>query len=230
MLRKPTTTHDTEQHQIVSEHPPGDDNRNVPALPKNGPDTEPERDMPPGIEEFFRTVLDEQFVRIETLLADTAKQCQETESHFQIVAECQKQTAAFANGLVARHALHPAIETVHELTVLLRQLKEQAFAAIQPHTQCPVFGPLLEAIDQAEKLAAAKYDYLGAEIIEPSPDEAFDRHRHEIQKAVTTDDPAKHGVIESTMVAGLVYRDKILRLAKVAVYRHIDKSSERRTS
>jgi len=226
MLRKPTANHDIKHERAVRQHGPQNHGPGAVApAPPDSPQAASEKDESKGLEKLLRKCFDEQTARLKPLLAEAGKRGQENDSHLQIVAECQKQTAALANGLLERQALQPAVETVHELAVVLEELSKQAAALTGSHTQCPVFEPLIEAIDQAAKMAAVKRQYLGAEAIEPSPGEAFDSRRHEIQRAVPTDDPSRQRTIEGTMVVGLAYRDKVLRPAKVSVYRFTDQSS-----
>ncbi|MEA3227099.1 MAG: hypothetical protein U9Q07_14210, partial [Planctomycetota bacterium] len=145
------------------------------------------------------------------------------ESQLQIVTACQKETAEFANHVVERHALHPAVETVDFTTTLIRQLSEQAASLAEPRTYCPVFQPLFNSIADAAKMAQAKREYLDMETICPQPLEDLDVERHEIRQVVQTDDPGKHKRVERTLVPGLIYRGSVLRRAKVSIYRHVEK-------
>jgi hypothetical protein len=150
------------------------------------------------------------------------------ESFVQIVAACQKQTAEFANHVLERHALHPAVETVDVLATLIGQLNEQANALVEAGTHCPMFEPLLDAIAEAAKMAQAKREYLDMQSLCPAPLDELNVDNHEIRQAVCTDDPDKHKRVERTLVPGLIYRGTVLRRAKVSVHRHVENEQPNR--
>ena len=145
------------------------------------------------------------------------------ESFVQIVTACQKQTAEFANHVLERHALHPAVETVDFLATLIGQLNEQAASLVEGQMCCPVFQSLLDSIAEAAKMALAKREYLDIESMCPEPLDEFDSEGSEIRQAVQTDDPDKHKRVERTLITGLIYRGTVLRRVKVSVYRHVEK-------
>ena len=173
--------------------------------------------------EFLRAALDQQTTQIRAWLAEVSNRPPETESYLRIVAECQKEAATFANHVLERHALYPAVETVDFLTGVIRQLSEQAAALAAAQTHCPLFQPLLDAIAAAAQAAQAKCEYLDLEAICPPPLEDLDPEKHEIRQAVPTDDAGQHRRVERTLLPGLIYRGTVLRRAKVSVYRHTEK-------
>jgi len=142
------------------------------------------------------------------------------EQYLKVVAECQKQTAEIANGQLEHYALHPAIEVVDLLARLIEELYEQAAKLIENHEPCLLFQPVLDSIANAARVAQAKLGYLGIEMIEPQQFDGLDPNRHEIQQTIPTHDKSRHKQIVRTLVAGLIYRGKVLRPAKVAVYHY----------
>jgi hypothetical protein len=174
--------------------------------------------------EVICAAFDQQIARIKTLLAETSSRPPESESYLPIVAQCQKDTAAFANHVLERHALYPAVVTVDFLTGVIRQLSEQAAALAGGQTHCPLFQPLLDALVEAAKVAQAKYEYLDLVAICPQPFDDLDPDRHEIRQTVPTNEARRHRHVERTLIPGLIYRGTVLRRATISVYRHVEKA------
>ena len=154
------------------------------------------------------------------LLQEQQKQADNLERYWQIAADCQKQTAAFANNQFEKNALYPAIETVDSLTRLIDQIHNQTTNMSEAQIQCPLFKDITSSIAQAAQVAQAKRQYLDIESIEPDELDDFDPNKHEIIQVVVTNDNSKHKKIKQTLVPGLIYRGKVLRPAKVSVYRY----------
>jgi len=173
--------------------------------------------------EFLNAALGRQTAEIKAVVAEEMNRTQDSGSYLQIVAACQKEAAEFANHVLERHALHPAVETVDSLTTLIGQLCEQAISLADGQMHCPVFQDLLDTIAEADKIAQAKREYLDIESICPDPLEEFDSESCEVRQAVPTDDPDMHKRVERTLVPGLRYRGTVLRRARVSVYRHVQK-------
>lgn len=171
---------------------------------------------------FVRATLTRQLREIKALLSDTLNRSRENESYLQIVAECQKQTAGFANGLLERHALYPAIETVDLLASQIRQLNEQATALAAGRTPCSLLEPLLETIATAAKIAEAKCQSLDMVVIRPQSLDELDPNKHDVHQVIQTDEADCHKRVARILTTGLVYRGTVLRRAKVSVYRHVE--------
>ena len=181
---------------------------------------------------FFESVKN-RFEQLEgSVLASVDKQKQRTDSlerYFQIVADCQKQTAAFANNQFEKHALHPAIETVDLLSRLIQELYEQSndLTLTDSQPQCPVFSTLIHSITQVSQIAKQKCLSLDMELIEPNRFDNFDPGKHNIEEALNTNDSQMHKKIFEMLNPGLLYRGTVLRQAKVSVYRFCkEKSAE----
>lgn len=213
--------------EVLHDGPPdigSDGQPNAVAAPPGPAETDPNEKRRSWLIEFLRAAFDQQIARIKALLAEALNRPPESEPYLQIVAECQKEAATFANHTVERHALYPAIETVDFLAGLIRQLHEQATSLAAGQTHCPLFQPVLDSIVEATKMAQAKCEYLDLETISPQPLDDLDPGKHEIGQAVPTHDAGQHRHVERTLIPGLIYRGTVLRRAKVSVYRHAEKS------
>jgi len=144
-----------------------------------------------------------------------------SDEYLRIVAECQKQTAALAGNELERHALNPAIETVFILTIALQDLGAQS-AALNKSQTCPFVSSILHSIAEAVKLANDKCEYLDIVKIEPKELDDLDPQQHEIIKTVRTRERDKHRKIQASLIPGLLYRGKVLRQARVCIYRYVE--------
>lgn len=138
---------------------------------------------------------------------------------FYTVADCQKQTAELANQFIERHALHPAILTVDLLANLISQIAHQADALINNQDISPSLTTLMPLILDAAKIADSKKAQLEIQVVSPVDGDDLDSSLHEIVQVIATDDESKNKKVHSTIVAGAAYRGKILRPARISVYR-----------
>jgi molecular chaperone GrpE (heat shock protein) len=163
-------------------------------------------------------------------LADQVQQLQKKhktyttkfEDYFNIVAECQKETAKLANSRLERHLLHPAIEAVDMLARQIQQLLQQVTSLPDNEMLCPFVRPIADSIKHVAVIADDKSKSLGMEVIEPRGLDDLDPDKHEVKQVFPTEDSTKHKKIERTLVRGLMYRGKVLRQAKVSVYRYME--------
>jgi molecular chaperone GrpE (heat shock protein) len=158
--------------------------------------------------------------RLLKILKDYENRENNLEDYLRIVADCQKETAKFANNQFERHALYPAIETVFILRNQFHELNKPADKIMKKQIQCPLFGTHTDAIVNAVKLADAKCEYLGIKAIEPVELDDFDPQKHDIKQTIETDESSRHRKIKETLIPGLIYRDRVLQQAKVSVYRY----------
>ena len=168
------------------------------------------------------------FEQLETIVFTSVEECKKNtdrlEKYFKIAGDCQKQTAAFANNQLEKHALHPAIETVDALTRLIQQIYEQMTNLSAPQTQCPLFSTLISSVTQASQIAKEKCQSLDIGPIEPKPCDDFEPDKHEIKNVVNTNDREMHKKINDLLTPGLIYRGTVLRQAKVSVFRYCENS------
>ena len=145
---------------------------------------------------------------------------------FDTVGDCQRQTADLANQAIERHALHPSILAVDLLVDTLCQLAQQAEALGNSQPRDPQVMSLLASILSAAEIAESKKASLDIQSIQPAEMDKPDKDMHKIVSAVDTDDQSKHKKIHQTLSVGLIYRGKVLREAKVSVYRFSEKIAE----
>lgn len=145
---------------------------------------------------------------------------------FDTIGDCQRQTADLANQAIERHALHPSILAVDLLANTLCQLAQQAQALGNSQPLDPEVMSLVASIFNAAEIAEDKKASLGIQSIQPAEMDKPDKDIHQIVKAVETDDQSKHKKIHETLSVGLIYRGKVLREAKVSVYRFSENIAE----
>ena len=148
------------------------------------------------------------------------------EKCFDTVADCQRKTAEFVNRTLERHALYPSILAVDLLASTICQLAQQANALNNSQQLDPQIISLVESVLSAAEIAESKKASLDIQSIQPAELDETDKDMHRIVDAVDTDDESKHKKIYQTLSNGLIYRGKILREAKVSVYRFNDKIAE----
>jgi len=148
------------------------------------------------------------------------------EKCFDTVADCQRQTADFANHALERHALYPSFLAVDLLSKNICQLAQQADALKNSQPLVPQMMSLVESVLSAAEIAESQKASLDIQSIQPAEMDELDKDMHEIVNTVNTDDESKHKKIHQTLTTGLIYRGKILREAKVSVYRFSDKVAE----
>lgn len=148
--------------------------------------------------------------------AKTLEACLDT------VADCQRKTADLINQKIERHALYPAVKSVNALASLIFDLTAEADRLVQLEPENPALSTLHRLLNDAARLAHDKQASLDMVAICPAEGDSLDSKRHEIVKAVVTDDTERHGDIESTVTAGFVYRGEVIRPAKVCVYRFME--------
>ena len=158
----------------------------------------------------------EQIARLNEIVE---RQGQSLEQCVTAVAACQKETASVLNREVERHTVKPAMETVVALAeelFHLRDLIEQF---------CPESGPYddLEQLKQESEVscqvACGKLSYLDIERITPSTGDEFDPSVHAACGHVETSDSTLHSRIDKLITSGITHRGKVLRQAKVCVFR-----------
>jgi len=182
-----------------------------------------------AIYQLFSTMniqLDQQDKKVSKVLKAKEDFSATLEKCFNTVADCQTQTADFANQALERHALYPAILTVDLLTTTICQLAQQANTLNNSQQLYPQIMLLAKSVLSAAEIAKSKKASLDIQSIQPAEMDELDKDMHKIVNAVNTDDESKHKKIHQTLSAGLIYRGKILREAKVSVYRFNDKVVE----
>lgn len=158
--------------------------------------------------------------RISRLLASQDGESRRLQRCLEIAAQCQKQTAEYANLTIERHALHPAIETVFLLNNELQELARQTAQAAAGQSQCQIASSLVNSVTEVAKIANEKCACLGIRTICPAPMDEFDASECDISQATPTVDRAKHKKVNRTLCAGLSYRGKVLQRARVSLFKY----------
>ena len=138
---------------------------------------------------------------------------------FDIAADCQKQTSEFANRCLERHALYPAAFAMETLVDLIMQIKSRADTLIDDGHTDESFASVTHLIFDAAQIAKVQMEKLQIQSICPAEMDNLNSNQHLIVKVIPTDDENNHKKVQETLVPGLLYHEKVLRQAKVAVYR-----------
>jgi len=94
----------------------------------------------------------------------------------------------------------------------------------------PQIVSLIESISSTAEIAESKKASLDIQSIQPAEMEELDKDMHNIVDTVNTDDESKHKKIHQTFSPALIYRGKVLREAKVSVYRFSEKVAEQNSN
>jgi len=139
--------------------------------------------------------------------------------HMTLLAACQRDTAAVLNHELDRHALHPAIEAIVALAEELSHLKDCARQLLDGCAGREEVGKLRAEMDLSCTVARERLANLDIERIAPAEQEKLDARVHMVCGHVATADEDLHGRIHKLVTPGIAYRGKILRQARVLVFR-----------
>ena len=214
-----------------SNNVPDEHSENTPADMDNCPVDCPIEDFDFGLAgddvqtvyELTETLKKEFGCQLQKIAGDNQELAKRLQDYLEIVAECQKETAKFANNTLERYALNPAIEAIDLLTSQIAEMRRAANSLVGAGAHCPLVESLLNSITDIAKLAQAKREHLDMQAICPQHLAELDPEKHDIRQVIETDDAGKHRKIENTLTPGLIYSGKVLRQARVSVYRHIEK-------
>ncbi|GAI32797.1 unnamed protein product [marine sediment metagenome] len=136
-----------------------------------------------------------------------------------IVQQCQQQTAQLVNHDLERHALNPAIETVVALADEI--IRADIAKKLTQEFESEVALDLLhEKLHSSAEIARDRLTYLDIKKINPSSSDTAEPDKHNVCVAIETNNKSLHGKISSVLTEGIIYRGKILKQAKVSVYRY----------
>lgn len=139
---------------------------------------------------------------------------------FYAVKSCQEQTAKVLNNEMDRHALNPAVESVVSLADELLRLEQLGRELSIQAGSDPQIKRLLEELTISSQIAHNKLAYLDIVKITAMKGEVFNAQIHTIAACQITDDSVLHGKISEMIMAGIVYRGKILKHARVAIFKY----------
>jgi molecular chaperone GrpE (heat shock protein) len=136
------------------------------------------------------------------------------------VRNCQEQTAKILNHELDRHALNPAIESVVLLANELERLHGLATQMIGEGRVCAKVQKLIDDLVVSGQIAQDRLRHLDIEKIAPSLNDNFDPKLHTVCSYSDTNDPLRSGCVSEIITAGIIYRGKVLRQARVSVFRN----------
>ena len=161
-------------------------------------------------------VLEEQ---LDCLGTTIERQYRQHDEHVAILAACQRDTAAVLNHEIDRHALHPAVETVVALAEELSHLKDCASQLPEGGAGAEEMDRLRTEIDISCTVAREKLAHLDVQMITQAEGEQLDAKVHLACGYAATMDGDLQGKISKLVTPGIAYRGKVLRQARVTVFR-----------
>lgn len=168
---------------------------------------------------FFRTMLEDLGKKIQRLNETVDRHERGFQQCVNIVKNCQEQTARILNYEFERHALEPAVETVAALADELLRLDHVARKLLQGNESNVELKTLANELQISGSIAEDKLSYLDIERIRPSRTEVIDPEKHSICDYADTENKALHGRISKLITPGILYRGKMLRQARVSIFR-----------
>jgi len=169
---------------------------------------------------YFKTVLKEIRRQQQYLSDNIAQQWCQLQEHVKLIENSRQETAKILNHEIERHALNPAIETVVQLYDEIISLKNLAERLKHEANDCPSIVLFLRDLQIAADIAEDKLAYLGIERLTPAEGDDLDPRKHLVCHPVDTDKKELHGKVSQLLSPGLIYRGKVLRQARVSVFRH----------
>jgi len=174
--------------------------------------------------------IEEKLAHIEKQLEKTAAEnsgyIEQLQSCLEVTARCQQSTSQIVNDNMQRHALEPAVKALAAVVCSVSEIASHE--VFDNKGYCRPLDSLSQSVAGAQQMAAEKLDSLDIEIIRPSYLDDFDPQLHQINTTVAAADKDAHARISRTLVPGLIYRGKILKTAKVSVFRYQNQSKQDR--
>jgi molecular chaperone GrpE (heat shock protein) len=169
---------------------------------------------------YFKKVLKEIRRQLQHQSDNIAQQWCQLQEYGKAVECCRQETAKILNHELERHALNPAIETVVQLYDEIISLKNLAGRLKHEAKDCPSIVPFLRSLQISADIAEDKLAYLGIERLTPAEGDELDPLKHNACHAVQTNSKELHGKVSQLLSPGLIYRSKVLRQARVSVFRY----------
>jgi molecular chaperone GrpE (heat shock protein) len=157
--------------------------------------------------------------QLDRLGASIEQQGRQHDEHVAILAACQRDTAIVLNHELDRHALHPAVEAVVALAEELSHLNDCASQLPNVSVDGDGVDRLRAEMDISCSVAREKLANLDVQRITPAEGEQLDPKVHTVCGYVEMVDKNLHGRISKVVTPGIAYRGKVLRPARVLVFR-----------
>jgi molecular chaperone GrpE (heat shock protein) len=138
----------------------------------------------------------------------------------QAVRVCQQQTAQILNHDLERHALNPAIETIVAMAEEFMRLEQTISHLKLKSGLCPAWAEVAGELEISATVVAEKLRALDIVILRPQCNQPFDAALHDICGQLETGDAQLQSKIQSVIASGIQYRNKLLKRARIIVYRH----------
>lgn len=169
---------------------------------------------------YFKRVLKEIRGQLQQQSESIAQQWCQLQECVKLVEKSRQETAKILNHDLERHTLIPAIETVVRLYDEIIGLKIIAEKTGQEAKDFPAFKQLVRALQISARTAEDQIACLGIETIAPSDGDELDAQKHLAYHPVDTNRKELHGRVSQLFSPGLMYRGKVLRQARVSVFRY----------
>jgi len=147
------------------------------------------------------------------------RQNRRDEQHVTVLAACQRDTAKALDRALERHALHPAIEAAAALAEELSRLQDSASQRDEGGAGGDEVDELGAQIEISCTVARERLANLDVQRIAPAERAKLDAQMHMVCGYVETADENLHGRISRLLTPGIAYRGKVLRQARVTVFR-----------
>jgi hypothetical protein len=135
------------------------------------------------------------------------------------LAACQKETAAILNHEIQRRDLYPAIEALVALATELSHLAGQVQQLPAEGADGDKANKLRQESALSCSIASERLAHLNVTMITPGEKENLDPQAHSVCSFVETTDKRLHKRIAQLVTPGILYQDKVLRPARVSVFR-----------
>ena len=169
---------------------------------------------------YCKRVLKEIYRQLQHQSNTIAQQWCQLQECIKTTENCRQENAKILNHELERHTLNPAIETVVQLYDEIISLKNLAEKFKHEAKDCPAIVPLLRALQISADIAEDKLAYLGIERLTPAESDELDPIKHNACHAVQTNSEELHRKVSQLLSPGLIYRGKVLRQARVSVFRY----------
>lgn len=165
--------------------------------------------------ETINKKLSDQSVIIQRLYQAVENQGRAVNESTAVMHNIQHEFAKNANNALERHALIPAVIAIVSLVDEIKRI-----AIVAENCDQMSFDRLCNECRISMKLALEKLDHLDIHIIKPKTNEKFKPVYHRLQNTVTTKVSEDSGKVHSCLSDGILYRQKIIRPAKVLVWKY----------
>jgi len=157
--------------------------------------------------------------RLDRLATAVEQQYRRDGEHMAILAACQRDTANVLSHRLERQDLYPAVEAVVALAAELHHLQDYAKQFLNASGGGDGTDVLRQEIDIGCTVAVERLAHIDVRMLAPCAGEELDPREHASCGYVETMDEGLCGKISKLVTPGIAYRGKVLRQARVTVFR-----------